>query len=320
MKINNIAYLLLTCILIFSCKKDDDGNTTVPLRDHEEVAFENDAAITAFLDSHFYYLDEDEDPDLDTNDRNEIVIDTIAGVYADKTPLSELTEIKTITVNNVPHKLYYIIIREGEGERPSSSARVFVRYRGTNLARERFDSSNIAIELNLLGDGSGIGANSGVVRGFRELAMLLNASTGFEVNPDGSINWNDDYGMGIVIMPSGLGYFENPVGGSSYNPLVFTLDMLQFEEVDHDYSIVQRNYVYSPDGVTSNLEDIDGDGYPENDDTDGDGIPNFIDPDDDGDGILTLYEYDVLENDGEGDGIPDDTNGDGIPNYLDKNN
>lgn len=323
MKINNIAYLLLTCILIFSCKKDDDNNTTIPLRDHAEVALENDAAIRAFLQTHFYYLDEIEDPDLDTNDRNEIVIDTIAGVYADRIPLSELTElkVKTITVNEVPHKLYYIIVRQGEGERPSSSARVFSRYRGSNLARERFDSSNIAIELNLLGDGSRLpGGISGVVRGFRELAMLLNASTGFVVNPDSSISWNDDYGMGIVIMPSGLGYFNEPVGGSTYNPLVFTMDMLQFEEMDHDYSIVQRNYVYSPDGVPSNEEDIDGDGYPENDDTDGDGVPNYIDVDDDGDGILTLYEYDVIENNGEGDGIPDDTNGDGIPNYLDKDN
>lgn len=317
MKINNIAYLLLTCIMIFSCKKDDDGNDTIPLRDHQEVALENDAAITAFLETHFYYLDEVENPDSDTNDRNEIVIDTIAGEYADRTPLSELTElkVKTITVNDVPHKLYYIIVREGEGERPSSSAKVFVRYRGTNLERDRFDSSNIAIGLHLLGDGSGVSGIDGVVRGFRELAMLLNASTGFTVGPDNSINWNDDYGMGLVIMPSGLGYFEGSVGGSAYNPLVFTMDMLQFEEVDHDYSVVQRNYVYSPDGITSNEEDIDGDGYPENDDTDGDGIPNYIDTDDDGDGILTLYEYDVDEN-----GIPDDTNGDGIPNYLDKNN
>src|SRR5690606_41428140 len=95
-----------------------------------------------------------------------------------------------------------IIVREGEGERPSSAARIFARYRGTNLERERFDASNIAISLNLLGDGTQIDGNSGVVRGFRELAMLLNASTGFEVNPDNSINWNDDYGMGIVIMPS----------------------------------------------------------------------------------------------------------------------
>ena len=315
MKINNIAYLLLTCVLILSCKKDDDGPTTIPLRDHDEVALENDAAITAFLETHFYYLDEDEDPDLDTNDRNEIVIDTIAGVYADRTPLSEFAEIKTITVNDVPHKLYYIIVREGEGERPSSSARVFVRYRGTNLERERFDASNIAISLNLLGDNTGISGNDGVVRGFRELGMLLNASTGFEVDPDNSINWNDDYGMGIVIMPSGLGYFNQSIGGKAYNPLVFTVDMLQFEEVDQDYSVVQNSYVYSPDGLTSNMEDVDGDGYPENDDTDGDGIPNYLDPDDDGDGILTIYEYDV-----DGDGIPDDTDGDGIPNYLDKNN
>src|SRR5690606_39716143 len=53
-----------------------------------------------------------------------------------------------------------IIVREGEGERPSSAARIFARYRGTNLERERFDASNIAISLNLLGDGTQIDGNS----------------------------------------------------------------------------------------------------------------------------------------------------------------
>ncbi|WP_338732686.1 DUF6252 family protein [Mangrovimonas cancribranchiae] len=67
------------------------------------------------------------------------------------------------------------------------------------------------------------------------------------------------------------------------------------------------------DGVMTVLEDIDGDGNPENDDTDMDGTPNYLDTDDDDDTILTINE-DV---DGDGNFTNDDTDTDGIPNYLD---
>jgi len=96
------------------------------------------------------------------------------------------------------------------------------------------------------------------------------------------------------------------------------------------------------DGLTDNMEDLNGDGDYMNDDTDMDGIANYFDEDDDGDGITTLLEetmvdtdmdgiVNYLDNDDDGDGVPtiledangdgdytnDDSDGDGIPNYLD---
>ncbi|XP_017873322.1 PREDICTED: sarcalumenin isoform X5 [Drosophila arizonae] len=73
------------------------------------------------------------------------------------------------------------------------------------------------------------------------------------------------------------------------------------------------------DGIPDDQDDdIDGDGIPndEDDDIDGDGIPNDKDDDIDGDGIPNEDDDDI-----DGDGIPntedDDIDGDGIPNDKD---
>jgi hypothetical protein len=76
------------------------------------------------------------------------------------------------------------------------------------------------------------------------------------------------------------------------------------------------------------LEDLDGDGDPNNDDTDGDGKPDYRDSDDDNDGALSVLE-DVQallpaptgteKVPGLGEITDDDTDEDGIPNYLDNN-
>ena len=76
---------------------------------------------------------------------------------------------------------------------------------------------------------------------------------------------------------------------------MFEVNLLATNTADHDR-----------DGVSTILEDLDGDGNLFNDDTDEDGLPNYLDTDDDGDGILTKDEL-------------GDSNDDGIPDYLDKN-
>ena len=147
--------------------------------------------------------------------------------------------------------------------------------------------------------------------------VKLKTGTSFTENIDGTLEWNQDYGIGAAFMPSGLGYFNSPPLGSSipsYSPLIFKVDMLEFNEIDEDYTIInaQGGTASTPDGIPSHLEDVDGDGDPRNDDTDGDGIPNYLDADDDGDGVLTKAEYDYDE-----DGVVDDSDGDGVPDYLD---
>ncbi len=134
--------------------------------------------------------------------------------------------------------------------------------------------------------------------------LFLNLKLQPKENPDGTIEWNNDYGVGAVFMPSGLGYFSRSQGGiPPYSPLVFTFKLHGMDEADHDR-----------DGIPSWMEDVDEDGDVLNDDTDGNGIPNYSDADDDGDGTPTRDEIEINE-----DGSIDftDSNDDGVPDYLD---
>jgi FKBP-type peptidyl-prolyl cis-trans isomerase FkpA len=291
-----IVQLFLLCILLcmaISCKKDDNNVEVVPPRDMAEVAAENDTEIVSYLQTHFYNYEDFEAPPAGFD--YEILIDTLAGPNAGKTPLINQVSSKVITLkdaddNLVEHTLYYLVVRQGDGQNPTVADSTFVRYKGNLLDGSSFDTTNIPVWFDLLS----------VVRGFREFMPELR--TGNYVGDDNGVPLFDEYGIGLVIMPSGLGYFSSiQLSIPAYSPLLFRIDLLLYNDADHDR-----------DGILSIFEDVDGDGNPLNDNTDKDTLPNCYDVDDDNDGTLTKNEYD--EN---GDGIPDDSDGDGTPDYLD---
>ncbi len=297
MKYTNFSILILVAIAIFSsCKKDDDnGVIIVPPRDLAEVAQENNDSIVQYLETHFYNYEEFETPPMDFDYL--IVLDTIAGANAGKTPLIDQITSRVITIsdddNDVEHTLYYLIAREGGGDNPTVADSTFVRYKGNLLDGSLFDSRNVPFWFDLLT----------VVRGVREVMPEFKTAGNLVDNGDGTFTF-DNYGVGLVIMPSGLAYFNNPpLGIPAYSPLIFRIDLLELNDADHDN-----------DGILSIDEDEDGDGNPLNDNTDGDNFPNCFDADDDGDGTLTRNEYDE-----DGNGTPDDSDGDGTPDYLDNN-
>jgi len=235
---------------------------------------------------------------LPNNSSVELLIDTISGDNSDKIPLYDqvsnlMIEVEDENSEMIPHNMYYIINREGNGESPTVADSVFVAYKGLTLDNNTFDVRNTPIWLD----------NTSVVRGFKELTALLKRGD-ISTNLNGTYSLTN-YGVGLVIMPSALGYYENSAGSIlPYSPLIFQINLNTFNTTDHDY-----------DGINSIDEDLNGDHIFANDDTDEDNIPNYRDSDDDGDGVLTKDEYD--END---DGIVDDTDGDGIPDYLDNDN
>ena len=125
--------ILLSVILIFSCKKEDGPE---PVRELQEQALKDDEALVNYLQSHFYNYEEfKEDPN---NYKIEISIDTIDDHNIDKTPLWDQVQTKTIelTDNNdnvIPNKMYYLVLREGVGKNPSRLDSTFVTYKGTLL-------------------------------------------------------------------------------------------------------------------------------------------------------------------------------------------
>lgn len=296
--LNKYFLLFLSFLLVLISCRRRPPNPTETLKEVSVAATEDDQKINTYLRTHFYNYEDFQNPPAGFD--YEVKIDTLSGENAGKTPLSNQVQERTVTLSDIPHKLYYVIVREGSGSNQTSIDSALVRYRVENLRRKVFSANTRPTWLNLsLTDRT---SGSEWFAGLRRLLPVLKTGDGASPeNPEGKLAFDQNYGIGILIFPSILGLYERSVVGQTYSPLVVSIDLLRNKLSDHDL-----------DGIPSNNEDLNKNDNVFDDDTDGDGRPNFLDTDDDGDGTLTKDEYDVNK-----DGIPDDTDGDGIPDYLD---
>ncbi|EAR15116.1 MULTISPECIES: FKBP-type peptidyl-prolyl cis-trans isomerase [Robiginitalea] len=312
---------LLAAAGLIGCSNDDDGGIVeVPPRTLAEVAPEDQAAIQEFLQTHFYNYEEFQNPPADFDYR--VVIDTIAGANADKEPLSAQVSSKQISVSadefgledqaDVLHTFYYLEARVGGGgpeEAPTVADSVLLTYEGSLLNGESFDGTFVE---PIWFDLAGLQGPLSGARGFTEGMPFFKPASSITANPDGTVS-AQDAGVGLIIMPSGLGFFNNSAGGiPTYSPLIFTVQVFSVKRTDHD-----------GDGIPSIDEDLDGDGYLYNDNTDEEAernafgaflTVNFLDSDDDGDGTPTREEI-IINADGSI--TYPDSNNNGIPDYLD---
>lgn len=309
---------LLLAMGFFASCGDDDGlvGEVVPPRLLAEVAPEDDAEILEFLSTHFYNYEDFQEPiapDFDFKIR----IDTIAGENADKTPLSEQVSSEVILVsssqlpaaseeeNDIPHTYYYLAARQGQGPQPTVGDSVLTRIEGRLLDGTAFESfSDFTWQIL-----------PGQIRGYADAFTRINSGTaeGIVGNPDGTTDILDS-GIGLMILPSGLGFFNAPTSPliPAYAPLIFTFESgLIIENTDSDR-----------DGIPNILEDLNGNGFLFDDNTDEADerelrVPfavDFLDIDDDNDGIRTSEEISI---DADGNITFPDSDGDGIPDYRD---
>ncbi|MGW9685818.1 FKBP-type peptidyl-prolyl cis-trans isomerase [Flagellimonas sp. 2504JD1-5] len=317
---HGIFVFLLVAVFFTSCNNDDNGGPdviTVPPRLLAEVAPENDEEIKEFLQTHFYNYEEFEaNPNaLDIT----IKIDTIEGANADKIPLIDQVTPVEIKVSSsqfglseeetdIPFIYYYLIARDGGGMQPTVADSTLLRYEGMLLDGTKFDAvqSFLWQELPFTIRGYGHG-----------ISKIKAASTnGLVVNPDGTFEFNDS-GIGLIILPSGLAYFNGTgaAGGlPRYANLIFQVEVGRIiENTDNDN-----------DGVPSILEDLNMNDFLFDDNTDAQGeedagltirFANFQDADDDGDGVSTRNE--ISDDNGNIIFPYPDANSDGTPDYLD---
>ncbi len=291
---SKLYFILVTLIFFLSSCDSDNNSVAVEINDYSEQLATDNALLVDYLSTHFYNY---QDFPRSENKIVSIEIDTISGDNANKIPL--IDQVQQISVpltdaNNaiINHTLYYIVAQQGsELERkPTIVDSTYVAYKGELLSGYKFDERVSPVWFD----------NASVVSGFRYGLQHFAPGT-YSVNESGIIRFQD-FGQGIIFMPSGIGYYASGLAAiPNYSPLVFSVSVYTTNESDHDN-----------DGILSKNEDPDGDGNPFNDDTDSDGILNFNDIDDDGDGILTYNEYDK-----DKDGVVDDTDNDGTPDYLD---
>lgn len=289
-------FLGIFVILIgFTSCEPEQRSFSQPARDYQEQRAVDNDSLLKFLQNRFYNYD-----DYQNAASNELVtftIDTIKGENANKTPLIDQVNAITLQVKDSDdvyhdHTAYILPLREGVGTSPTVADSVFVTYKGMLLDLYKFDERTSPLWFESLS----------VVRGFGALMPYIKKAAPPTVNDDGTYSF-DGFGSAAVFLPSALGYYNNSQQSAipQYSPLIFAVDLYTYNTTDHD-----------GDSVPTHLEDVNGDGYFD-DDTDSDGAPNYRDVDDDNDDVLTRNEYDT-----NGDGIADDSDNDGIPDYLDK--
>lgn len=285
--------MLVILAFVVSCTKSD-GITIEPIRDRATQYAKDLDSIDKFLDTHSMIVD---------THFNVVFSEMTTGgtTQTIRQQTQYPLQFKTVKdpVDDFSYKVYYVSMREGSGRRPSEVDSVHVTYKGLLLKNTSFDSSTQPLWFQL----------QDVVPGWSEIIPLFKTAT--EYGPtEGPEPLNfQNYGAGIMFLPSGLGYFANstPNGTiSAYEPLIFTFRLMELRYKDHDRDGVLSKDEGNPADATIKLLDYD---------LDGDGIANFLDVDDDGDKVLTRLE--VTKNP-DGSILFQDCDNDGIPNYLDK--
>lgn len=257
MKFNYKLLLVLPILfLLVGCPKDDPAGEEI--RPFSDVYAEDIAEIEQFMDTHKMNVD------ANYNVTFEEITSTNPG-----TPISDRSdlEFKIINQNDIAYKLYYIKLREGVGERPTRLDSVYTSYKGHKTNLTSFDSAPNPVWFEL----------EDLIQGWREIMPEFKIGT-YVANGDGTFTFND-FGAGVMFIPSGLAYFNASAGTvEAYTPIIFNFKLMNLRYKDHDADKILSKDEYGPNYPSSYL------------DSDGDGVKDYLDIDDDNDGVLTKVE------------------------------
>ena len=299
-------FFALTMLFLLASKCKKDKGTEFKIRDRKEQYAKEKDSILHFLQTHTYTVDADYNFHLDTlTDPN-----TQTSLY----DAAQMVQMNDTVVDDLVYDIYYIPFRQGTELPVTTCDNVLEAFTVQDFKGVTYFHNP---ELNPTWTGvwfPSVGGTSAL--GLRAVYPLFKSGT-FTANPDGTVSF-DNYGAGVVFLPSGL--FGTFGLATSSELSGTTLDA--YSPVIVSFKILHVNQDIDEDNVPNTVEDLNGDGNPFNDNTDKEEetknhlphFPNFTDPDDDGDHIRTKYE----DPNGNGDPTDDDTDGDGIPNYLDK--
>lgn len=298
MKIKKYLGLLgLLIVVIAACSPDDPEVNLVPDRDRTEQQITDDALILTYLQTHYY--NSEQLSNIVNPKVTDIVITELPSgqtIPSGHTLLSQSNNLLTRTTEFEGTIYQYYILKLNQGGGANSP-------RFSDSVRYSFEGSLVAdafIFDSLIVPGAPTDLLA-LIPGFRRVIPEFNTALDFTTGNNG-VEFND-YGFGVMFLPSGLGFFsQSRIGIPSYSNLIFKFALFQSQENDHDN-----------DGIPSYIEDLNGNLSLLDDNTDTDNIPDYLDADDDNDGVLTINE----DLDEDGDPTNDDSDNDGIPNYLD---
>ena len=192
--------ILFICTLIFSvisCSPDEDDVVSVPENDRTEQQVIDNDSLVGYLNTHYYNSAE-----VNALANPTIVDVVITELLEDETLPSDATllmtaaELKTTTYLDVEYNYYILEIKQGDGaSSPRFCDKVRVKYEGSLMDGTNFDESSIPVNFDLVG----------LIPGWGRVMPHFNVGS-FTTNSDGTVSF-DGYGMGVMFLPSGLGYY-----------------------------------------------------------------------------------------------------------------
>ena len=242
---------------LYSCKKSEDSGEKI--REMTEVIPENDQAIQAYLKSHYCELDSD----------GSIILGAVGSTG--KTSIWDRADLKRKELrvldqhnNYITNTMYYVILREGNGQQATVADRSFVLYKAESLDGKVYDDGNLFVSRNwmdLLGTEASV-YRGGTVIGFREAVAMLKASTSaITEQSNGKLVAPTDGGVGVFFMPSGITYYTGTSNIPAYTPLIFEINLLKTERYDHDGDgIPSINEIQHHQDGTITFPDCNGNG------------------------------------------------------------
>ncbi|MEY4432135.1 MAG: hypothetical protein RLZZ44_265 [Bacteroidota bacterium] len=291
--------VVVTTLSLFSCSKDTPVETVAP-REYSVQYTTDLATIEEYLKTtyitvtnHAGFLD---DQDVSFTKIPSGGTQPSIWSYLNSSSFPKLLT-RDVNLHGITYKVYYLVLREGTGDKPTNVDGVLASYRGDYLTQVAATTTTpAALTATQFEESkypqSFFGLTNTIV-GWSEIFPQFKKGT-YTANVDGTISYAN-FGAGVMFLPSGLAYFASGSGViPSYSPLVFSFKLYEIQRSDLD-----------GDGIPSYLEDLNGDGYMYDfrntttypvtpttnaDDTDGDGTPNFYDVDDDGDNYTTKLE------------------------------
>ena len=295
--------LLIAGVSLVSCSKSDNDPEIEPLRDYATQYATDKATIENYLNTHYITITQNPGNVSDMDVKIDSIRDTSTQVsimsYKTNVGTSTFPQLKSKNVNlyGVDFELYYLVLREGVGESPMNTDGVLTSYSGsylTNVAAKGTYAAYVkTTSFEEIKYPQSYLDLTGTVVGWSEVFPEFKTGDVPVSNADGSVTYNN-FGAGVMFIPSALGYYTGNTSIPAYSPLIFSFKLYKVIRLDHD-----------ADGVLDKDEDLNGDRYMYDfrsttlyptppstnpDDTDGDGIPNFLDIDDDGDGYTTKLE------------------------------
>lgn len=261
------AFGLLSLIAVFTACKKDDGANVPPPRDYAVQYATEKVDIENYLKSHYMTVDP-------------VTFDVVFATIPEGGPQISIwdqtdypLQNKIVNSNNVDYTVYYITLNEGVGESPTRADNVLTAYRGELLDGTQFDYTPYPQNQSSL---------MSSIEGWQEIIPLFKSGEYIDIPNDPNPASFQNFGAGIMFLPSGLGYYNSSRGLiSAYDSLIFTFKLYDLEYTDLDNDGILNKDETEP-GI--DLNDYD---------TDGDETPNYLDIDDDGDGYLTKDEIKI---------------------------